>query len=68
MLKKVFLAAAATLLLAGATMTVQSSPAQALKNGCWQAAKAKYPESFKARSTYRKACRKRHRAYRKAHR
>ena len=67
MLKKVFLVAAATLLLAGATMTVQSTPAQA-KNGCWKAAKAKYPESFKARSTYRRACRKRYRAYRKAHR
>ena len=67
MLKKVFLAAAATLLLAGATMTVQSTPAQALKNGCWQAAKAKYPGSFKARWTYRRDCRKRYRAYRKAH-
>ena len=68
MLKKVFLAAAATLLLAGATITVQSSPAQALKNGCWQAAKANYPGSFKARSADRRACRKRYRAYRKAHR
>lgn len=67
MLKKVFLAAAATLLLAGATMTVQSTPAEA-KNGCWQAAKAKYPGSFKARSADRRACRKRYRAYRKAHR
>lgn len=68
MLKKVFLAAAATLLLAGATMTVQSSPAQALKSGCWKAAQAKYPGSFKARSADRRACRKRYRAYRKAHR
>ncbi len=67
MLKKVFLAAAATLLLAGATMTVQSTPAQA-KSGCWKAAKAKYPGSFKARWTYRRDCRKRYRAYRKAHR
>ena len=50
MLKKVFLAAAATLLLAGATMTVQSAPVEA-KSGYWKAAQAKYPGSFKARWT-----------------
>lgn len=65
MLKKVFLATAATLLLAGATMTVQATPAQACKSGCWKAAKAKYPGSLKQRWAYKKWCKKRYRAYRK---
>ena len=56
MLKKVFLAAAAAMILAGATVTMAPAPAQAGKSGCHKAAKAKYPHDRKARKAYRKAC------------
>jgi hypothetical protein len=56
MLKKVFLAAAAAIILAGATMTMAPAPAQAFKSGCHKAAKAKYPHDRKARKSYKKAC------------
>jgi hypothetical protein len=58
MLKKVFLATAATLILASATVPVQPSPAQAkIFSGCRKAAKAAYPHDRKARKHYRKVCR-----------
>jgi hypothetical protein len=58
MVKKVFLAAVAALVLAGATVTVQPNPAQArLFSGCWKAAKAAYPHDRKARKHYRQVCR-----------
>jgi hypothetical protein len=56
MLKKVFLAAAAAIILAGATVTMAPAPAQAFKSGCHKAAKAKYPHDRKARKAYKKAC------------
>ena len=56
MLKKVFLAAAAAIILAGATMTMAPAPAQAFKSDCHKAAKAKYPHDRKARKAYKKAC------------
>jgi hypothetical protein len=56
MLKKVFLAAAAAIILAGATVTMAPAPAQAFKSGCHKAAKAQYPHDRKARKAYKKAC------------
>jgi len=44
MLKKVFLAAAAATILAGATVVMAPAPAEAFKSGCHKAAKAKYPD------------------------
>jgi hypothetical protein len=67
MLKKVFLASAVTLLLAGVSLTAQPTPAQACHSGCWKAAKAKYSHDWKARMHYRKACRHHYRAMKKAH-
>jgi hypothetical protein len=66
MLKKVFLAAAASLILAGATMTTAPAPAQAF-SGCHKAAKAMYPHDRKARRAHEKACKAKHNAYKKAH-
>jgi hypothetical protein len=58
MVNKVFLAAVATLILAGATISVQPSPADAkIFHGCWKAAKAAGVKGMKARHEYRKACR-----------
>jgi hypothetical protein len=67
MLKKVFLAGAVTLLLAGAAATAQPTPAQACHSGCWKAAKAKYSHDWKARRHYRHWCRAHWKAYKKAH-
>ena len=65
MLKNVFLAAAATLILAAATIPVGSTPALAC-HGCWKAAKASGVKGIKARHAYRKECRAHHRAAKKA--
>ena len=65
MLKNVFLAAAATLILAAATVPASTSPAFAC-HGCWKAAKAAGVKGLKARMAYRKECRAHHRAARKA--
>ncbi len=67
MLKKVFLAAAASLVLAGATMTVSSAPAMACHSGCHKAAKAMYPHDRKARHAYVKHCKAKYKAWKKAH-
>lgn len=66
MLKKVFLAAAAATILAGATVTMAPAPAQAGKSGCHKAAKAQYPHDRKARKAYRKACKAEYKAMKKA--
>ncbi|MGC1178577.1 MAG: hypothetical protein ACLQF1_13640 [Methyloceanibacter sp.] len=65
MLKKVFLAAAATLLLAAVTAPVGSTPALAC-HGCWKAAKAAHLPNMKARMAYRKSCRAHWKATKKA--
>jgi hypothetical protein len=72
MLKTVFLAAAASLVLAGAATTVPVQPAQAkayMKTGvtCRDAAKMRYPADRKARHAYKKACKERYKAWKKAH-
>ena len=58
MLKKVFLAASLSLVLAGATMTVAPTEVLAGKTGCFKKAKeAKYGLHLIKRHAYRKACR-----------
>ena len=61
MVKKVFLAAVATLLLAAATAPVGSSPALAC-HGCWKAAKAAHLSTMKERKAFRKECRAHYKA------
>jgi hypothetical protein len=68
MLKKVFLAAVASLVLAGATMTMSSAPAMACHSGCHKAAKAMFPHDRKARHAYVKHCKAQYKAWKKAHR
>ena len=56
MVKKVFLAAAATLTIAASTAPVGSTPAFAC-HGCWKAAKAAHLSTMKERKAFRKECR-----------
>ncbi|MET0841222.1 MAG: hypothetical protein ABWX95_03705 [Methyloceanibacter sp.] len=56
MVKKVFLAAVATLILAAATAPVGSTPAFAC-HGCFKAAKAAGLKTMKERKAFRKECR-----------
>jgi hypothetical protein len=65
MVKNVFLAAAATLLLAAATVPVSSTQALAF-HGCWKASKQAGLSTFKERRAYRKACRAHYKAAKKA--
>jgi hypothetical protein len=67
MLKKVFLAGAAVLLLAGVTVSVSPTDVFAGRTHCFEKAKAKYGHHWKARHAYRKACHAHHRAWKKAH-
>jgi len=55
MLKKVFFAAAAFALIAGATVT---APVTAQAGTCKELAKAKYPDNFRERISYRRTCKK----------
>ncbi|MGD9500962.1 MAG: hypothetical protein AB7V40_00560 [Methyloceanibacter sp.] len=66
MLKKVFLASAMSLLVAGVTLTAAPSESFACKSHCFKKAKAKYGHGhFKDRHAYRKACHKAHKAAKK---
>jgi hypothetical protein len=65
MVKKVFLAAVATLILAAATVPVGSTTAMAC-HGCWKAAKAAHLGTMKERKAFRKECRAHHKAAKKA--
>ncbi len=67
MLKTMLLAATVTGLLAGAAVSVQSTPAEA-GSKCWKAAKAKSPGDRTARREYRKWCKTEWRAYKKTKR
>ena len=64
MVKNVFLAAVATLVLAAATAPVGSTPAFAC-HGCYKAAKAAHLGTMKERRAYRKECRAHYKATRK---
>jgi len=60
MLKKVFLATAATVILAGASMTAVPAQAGMMKMNmleCSKVAKAKYPGDRAKRRAYKKHCR-----------
>lgn len=54
MIKNIVLAAAATFILAGATMTAPVTADAAMT--CKDAAKMKYPDNRKMRHEYKKAC------------
>jgi len=66
MLKRMLFAAAVTGLVAGATMPVHTTPAEAAPSGCLKAAKAKFPADAKSRHAYRKECKAHFKAYRAA--
>jgi hypothetical protein len=66
MVKKVFLAAAASLIMASATMTMAPAPAMAC-SGCHKAAKAMYPLDRTARKAYKKHCKAYYKAHKKHH-
>ncbi len=55
MLKKMLFAAAATAIVAGATIT---APVTAQAMTCQDAAKAKYPDAIMDRMEYKRACKK----------
>jgi hypothetical protein len=61
MLKNVLCAAAATAVLAGATIT---APVTAQATTCQDAAKMKYPDSIMDRMEYKRSCKK---AYKASH-
>jgi hypothetical protein len=67
MWKKVLLASAVTGLLAGAALPLQSTPADASRSGCREAAKVKYPGDPKGRRAYRQYCRSQWKVYKAAH-
>ena len=65
MLKKVFLAAAATLLIASVVAPVASTPAEAFSH-CWKASKVAGVKGLKAHHAYVKECRAHYKAAKKA--
>jgi hypothetical protein len=65
MVKNIFLATAATLLLAAVTIPVGSTSAMAC-HGCFKAAKAAHLSTMKERKAFRKECRAHHKATKKA--
>ena len=67
MLKRMLFAAAITL-VAGATIPVHTTPAEAAPSGCFKAAKAKFPGDHKSRVAYRKECKAHWKAYKTAQR
>jgi len=67
MWKRVLLALAVTGLLAGAAIPLQSTPADASRSGCREAAKAKFPPDLNGRRAYRQYCRSQWKAYKAAH-
>jgi hypothetical protein len=66
MIKEMLFAAAITGLVAGATLSLHATPADASHSGCRKAAKAKFPGDFKSRVVYRKECKAHWKAYKTA--
>ena len=67
MLKKVFLAAAVSLLMVGVTLTAAPTEGYAgKKSHCLKQAKAKYADDRKARRAYKKECKTAYKATQKA--
>jgi hypothetical protein len=67
MWKKAFLVFAVTGLLAGVTIPIQSTPADAARSGCFKAAKAKFPADRKARKQWRHWCKGKWKIYKASH-
>ena len=67
MLKRMLFVAAVTGLVAGVTIPVHTTPAEAA-SGCLKAAKAKFPGDHKSRHAYRKECKAHWKAYKTAQR
>jgi hypothetical protein len=65
MLKKVLLAAVAASLVTAVSLPLQITPASAAMT-CKAAAKMKYPNNFKQRHAWKKACKARWKALQKA--
>ena len=65
MLKKLLFAAVATALVAAIALPLQISPAEAAMT-CKAAAKLKYPDDWKARHAWKKACKAAWKATQKA--
>jgi hypothetical protein len=65
MIKKMLFAAAITGLVAGATLPLHATAADAA-SGCFKAAKAKFASDYKSRHAYRKECKAHYKAYRTA--
>ena len=68
MLKRMLFVAAVTGIVAGVTIPVHTTPAEAAPSGCHKAAKAKFPGDHKTRVAYRKECKAHFKAYRAAQR
>jgi hypothetical protein len=66
MIKRMFFAAAITGLVAGATLPLHVTAADAAPSGCLKAAKAKFATDYKARHAYRKECRAHWKAFKTA--
>ena len=66
MLKRMLFAAAVTGLVAGATIPVHTTSAEAAPSGCFKAAKAANLSTMKERRAFRKECRAHHKAAKKA--
>jgi hypothetical protein len=66
MLKRMLFAAAVTGLVAGATLPIHATPAEAASSGCRHAAKAKFATDYKSRHAYRKECKAHYKAYKTA--
>lgn len=66
MIKKMLFAAAITGLVAGATLPLHATPADAAPSGCFKAAKAKFATDYKSRHAYRKECKAHYKAYKTA--
>ena len=56
MLKRLFLAAAMTGLIAGVSVSMTTDSALAGKSGCREAAKGKFQGDLKSRHAYKKEC------------
>jgi len=68
MMKRILFAAAVTGIVAGVTIPVHTTPAEAAPSGCLKAAKAKFPGDLKSRHAYRRECKAHFKAYRAAQR
>jgi hypothetical protein len=67
MWKRVVLASAVTGLLAAAAVTVPTTPADASRSGCREAATAKFPYDSRMRREYRRYCKQQWKVYKAAH-